>query len=189
MELTGRKLVLLVADQYQDEEVSRPLAFFRERGAEVVVAGIAKGTARGKYGRHSIDVGTVVSELDPGAFDALLIPGGSAPERLRLHDEVLEFTRAFFRESKVVGAICHGPQVLISAGVLRGRHVTCYEGIRDDVKLAGAHYEDREVVVDGGLVTSRKPADIPAFMEAIARLLVERVGAATETGSRAPGNA
>lgn len=180
MELRGRKLVLLVADQYQDEEVSQPLAFFRERGAEVVVAGIAKGKARGKYGRHSIDVDTLVSELDPRAFDALLIPGGSAPERLRLHDEVLEFTRAFFREGKVVGAICHGPQVLISAGVLRGRHVTCYEGIRDDVRLAGAHYEDREVIVDGGLVTSRKPADIPAFTEAILRLLVEPAGAVVQ---------
>lgn len=172
MELARKKLVMLVADKYQDEEVSQPLAFFRERGAEVTVAGIEKGRVEGKYGRHSIQVETLVWELNPADCDALLIPGGSAPERLRLDERILDFTRAFFtRAGRVVGAICHGPQVLISADVLRGRHVTCYEGIRDDVKLAGARYEDREVIVDGKLVTSRKPADIPAFNLAILGLL------------------
>lgn len=171
MDASAAKIVFLVADGYEDSELEEPLEFFREHDAGITVAGVEPGTVRGKKDTHSVEVEAPVSDLDPAGFDALVIPGGNAPETLRLDEDVLAFTRHFFDEEKTVGAICHGAQVLISADVLDGRRATCWPGIRDDVINAGADYEDAEVVVDGSLVTSRKPADIPAFDEALLRLL------------------
>jgi len=179
-ELSGKRAAILIADKFQDEEGVETTAFLREHGMEVVTAGIAPGPAEGKYGRHTVQIEHAVRELDAGTFDLLVIPGGAAPETLRLDADVLAFTRAFLDAGTPVAAICHGPQVLISARVLPGRTVTCYAGIRDDVQLAGAKYVDRPVQVDGNLVTSRKPADIPAFNKAILELLT---GVVAEVGA------
>jgi len=179
-ELGGKRAVVLLAAKFQDEEGVETTAFLREHGMEVVTAGIEPGPAEGKYGRQTVEIERAVKDLDAGEFDLLVIPGGAAPETLRLDADVLAFTQAFFEAAKPVAAICHGPQVLISARVLPGRTVTCYEGIRDDVQLAGAKYVDRTVMADGNLVTSRKPSDIPAFNKAVLELLT---GVKTEVGA------
>jgi protease I len=170
-ELEGKRAAILIADKFQDEEGIEPVQFLREHGAETTYLGVETGLARGKNGRAEVDVTLRISEADPGDFDLLIIPGGAAPETLRLNADVLAFTRAFFDAGKPVAAICHGPQVLISAGVLRGRVATCYAGIRDDVILAGARYVDREAVTDRNLVTSRIPSDVPAFNRAMLALM------------------
>jgi protease I len=176
MELQGKRIALLVAPQFRDEEVFEPIDYLNQLGAEVVVLGLSKGPVRGKLG-GSIEPDRRLRDANPEDFDALILPGGQAPEVLRLDPFVLEFVKAFDRQGGVVAAICHGPQVLISADLLRGRRATCYKGIRDDVILAGALYEDSAVVEDGHLITSRAPADLPFFHEAIRNALV-RAGAA-----------
>jgi deglycase len=174
-ELTGRRAAILIADRFQDEEGVEPVRFLREQGADAVYVGIEPGTVTGKNGREEVEVELAVADADPLDYDLLVIPGGGAPEILRLDSGVLEFTRAFVDAGKPVAAICHGPQVLISAKVLAGRTVTCFPGIRDDVALAGARYVDKDAVVDRNLVTSRVPADIPSFNRAIAALLAPAV--------------
>lgn len=177
MSLEGKRALILVAEGYQDEEASEPASFLREQGAEVVFAGLKPGTLPGKNGRAEVEVTHRASEVAAEDFDILVLPGGGAPERLRLDDGVLELTRAFMElPDKLVAAICHGPQVLISSRVLAGRTATCWEGIRDDVRFAGARYVDRKVVVDGRLITSRHPGDLPAFNEAMAKALAGEAG-------------
>lgn len=169
----NRKIAILIAEAFQDEEVAEPVTFFRSQGFEPVLIGLSTQLYHGKYGRHSYTANLDIDNAKVEDYAALLIPGGSAPERLRIEERVLKFVRDFALSGKPIGAICHGPQVLISAGLLNGRHITSYVGIRDDVKLAGADYEDAEVIIDGNLVTSRKPGDIPAFNEAILGIVGE----------------
>jgi protease I len=176
MDLHGKRLGLLVGPMFRDEEVFEPIDYFNALGAEVVVLGLTKGPVHGKLG-GSIQPDRKLSEANPDAFDALILPGGQAPETLRLESSVLNFVRAFDDRRATLAAICHGPQILISADRLRGRHITCYKGIRDDVKLAGALYEDAPVVIDGNLITSREPADLPRFHEAIQAALLKTVAA------------
>ena len=171
--LEGKKAAVLIADRFQDEEGVEPVAFLREQGMDVTYLGLRAGTVKGAGGREEIQVTRTVSEADADEYDLLLIPGGHAPEALRLDEAVLEFTRRFFEDGRPVASICRGPQVLISARVLPGRTVTCVPGIRDDVQLAGARYLDKPVVVDRNLVTSRIPEDIPAMNEAILGMLAD----------------
>jgi protease I len=168
--LAGRRIALLVAPMYRDEEVFEPLAVLRGRGASVTVLGLDGAAVPGKLGGTIEPDGRIV-DARPDDFDAVIIPGGQAPERLRLDAATLAFVREFARRGSPIAAICHGPQVLISADLLRGRRATCYEGIRDDVKLAGARYEDAPVVIDGNLITSRTPDDLPPFHDAITAAL------------------
>ena len=177
MDLHGKRIGILVAPMFRDEEVFEPLDELNRSGAHVVVVALTRETMRGKLG-GSIEPDATIDEVRPSDFDALILPGGQAPETLRLDARVLEFVRAFDRQQGLLAAICHGPQVLISADLLRGRRATCYVGIRDDVKLAGAEYVDAPVVVDGHLITSRVPADVPAFLAAIGDALL-RAGVAT----------
>lgn len=176
MELTGKRVGILVADQFRDGEVFGPFDYFEKAGASVLLIGLARGAVKGKGG-GKLEAEKAIDEVAAGDFDALVIPGGQAPERLRLDARVLALVREFDRGGGVLAAICHGPQVLISAGLLRGRRATCYVGVRDDVKLAGAVYSDQPVVVDGNLITSRIPEDVPAFNEAIRQALLTGVGA------------
>ncbi|MBQ4289602.1 MAG: type 1 glutamine amidotransferase, partial [Clostridia bacterium] len=119
----------------------------------------------------AVEADRAVSECVSSDYDGLILPGGSAPEKLRLSPDAVRLTKEIFESGKPVCAICHGPQLLISAGVLRGRRATCYPGIADDLKNAGALYEDSPVVVDGNLVTSRRPQDLPDWMRAFVALL------------------
>jgi protease I len=163
-----KRVLVLVADGFHDEEASVPLAQLRERGAEITVVAPGTGEIRGKHGRETLEATLTPGECTAEDYDALLLPGGSAPEFLRQEEDVLTLVRLFFDlADRPVAAICHGPQILISAGVLSGRLATSYAGIRDDLRLAGAKVVDRKVVVDGRLITSRTPEDLEAFGEAL----------------------
>jgi protease I len=134
----------------------------KEEGITTHVASMKKSTITGKHG-YPIEVDIAFKDVNPADYDILVISGGRGPEKMRLDNDALEIVKHFFKENKPVAAICHGPQVLVSAGVIKGRKATCWIGIRDDIIAAGAIYEDREVVVDGNLVSSRSPADLFAF--------------------------
>lgn len=126
------------------------------------MASLEKGPITGKQG-YKIEADIAFKDINPADYDILVIAGGKGPEKMRLDENALEIVRHFFKENKPVASICHAPQVLISAGVIKGRKITCWIGIRDDVMAAGALYEDKEVVIDGNLVSSRNPGDLYAF--------------------------
>jgi len=172
MKLKGKRVAILLDDLFQDLEVYYPYLRFLEEGAEVVLVG-RTGTGpvyKGKYGL-SVTAHTTADKVVDDAFDALFIPGGWAPDKMRLDPNMLEITRKAMRENRLVMVNCHGGWVLASAEVLQGRHMTCYEAIIDDIKHAGATYEDAELVEDGNLLSSRKPMDLPALLRrAVQRL-------------------
>lgn len=151
-------------------ELLYPLHRLKEERVDVKVASMKKGAITGKQG-YSVDVDLTLDKVNAEEFDILILPGGKAPEKVRLEEKALELSRHFFRENKPVAAICHGVQTLISAGLVENRKATCYIGIRDDLKIAGALYRDEEVVVDGNLVTSRHPGDLYAFGRELVRVL------------------
>lgn len=160
------KVLILSADNFEDSELLVPYYRFKEVGIQVHVGSMKKGTITGKHG-YKVEVDRMLSEVNADDYDLLIIPGGKAPAELRKERHVLEIARRFFADSKPVAAICHGPQILISAGVLKGKRATCYKAVAPEMKEAGADYQDRELVVDGNLITSRQPSDIPAFMREI----------------------
>jgi protease I len=170
-DLKGKNVAMVVARGFEDSEAVDPKNYLEEHGAKVTVIGLTMDEVPGKKGA-SLKPDATVDNVSVDQFDALVIPGGGSPEQLRIHDNVVEFTRKFVGTGKPVASICHGPQLLISADVLRGKTVTCVKTIRDDVKNAGANYVDEEVTIDGNLISSRTPPDIPAFNEAIAKALV-----------------
>ena len=165
--LDGKKVAILVTDGFEQVEMTKPREALDEAEAETKIVSLKPGKIQGMHHADKgdkFDVDLTLDEARPEEFDALLIPGGLMnPDALRSNDEALEFTRHFFREGKPVAAICHGPWVLIDAGVVRGRTLTSWPAIKNDVKNAGGKWVNEEVVVDNGLVTSRKPDDIPAF--------------------------
>ena len=165
--LQGKRVAIFVEDIYEDLELWYPLLRLQEEGAETVVVG--PGDAKehhGKYG-YPVAVDKAIQEVDVEQFDALVIPGGYAPDRMRRHPAMVAFVRGMVQQGKIVAAICHGPWMLASAEVVAGKTVTSFFAIKDDLVHAGAIYKDAEVVVDGNLITSRKPADLPAFLAAI----------------------
>ena len=164
--LTGRKIAVLAEDLYEDLELWYPVLRLREEGAQVIVAGTGSKTYTGKNG-YPVTVDTDVDKLSPADLDAVVIPGGYAPDRLRCYRPVLDLVREVFEQGRVVAAICHAAWVPISAGIIKGRRATCFFAIKDDLINAGAHYEDAEVVRDGNLITSRQPSDLGAFCREI----------------------
>jgi protease I len=161
---------MLSADNFEDSELLVPYYRLKEAGVEVVVASLKRGAIKGKHG-YEVAVDKTLDEVMPDDYAILILPGGAAPELVRKEPKALEIARSFFARSKPVAAICHGPQILISADLLKGRRATCYESVVDELKKSGALYEDREVVVDANLVTSRQPADLPAFMRETMKLV------------------
>ncbi|MCD6558274.1 MAG: type 1 glutamine amidotransferase [Palaeococcus sp.] len=164
------KVLFLSADGFEDLELIYPLHRLKEEGHEVYVASFRKGQITGKHD-YSVKVDLTFDEVDPSNFDALVLPGGKAPEVVRLNEKAVSVVKKMFEKGKPVASICHGPQVLISAGVLSGRKGTSVVTIRDDLVNAGAEYLDEEVVVDGNWVSSRHPGDLYAWMREFARLL------------------
>jgi protease I len=160
------KALILSADHFEDSELLVPYYRLKEEGVEVVVASLSRGIITGKHG-YEVAVDKTLDEVNPDDYAILLLPGGAAPAVVREEPMALEIARNFFAGNKPVAAICHGPQILISAGLLKGRRATCYKAVADELKEAGALYEDREVVVDANLITSRQPADLPAFMREV----------------------
>jgi protease I len=154
---------ILVEDLYQEMEVWYPAYRFREAGLKTVFVGTGKPEYKSKVG-YPVTAEAQAKEVSAADFDAIVIPGGFAPDFLRRHEAVNSLVAGVFKSGKVVSSICHGLWVCVSAGILKGRTVTCFFAVKDDVINAGAKYVDQEVVVDGNLVTSRKPDDLPAFM-------------------------
>lgn len=173
------RIACLLDSGYEDSEFRKPYEAFRGAGHEVVVIGLEAGKeVRGKRGEDAVRIDRGIEEVKPDDFDALFIPGGYSPDHLRADDRVVDFTRAFFERERPVFAICHGPQLLITADVVRGRTMTAWKTIQVDLAKAGARVVDEEVVVDRNLVTSRQPSDVDAFSRESLNLL-QRLGAAT----------
>jgi protease I len=172
MSLTGKRVAILVEDEFEDRELTGPLEALRDAGATVTIVGPAAGVEfKGKRGEA-----VVTSEVGAGSvrmkdFDALVIPGGHAPDKMRMRHAMVDLAREAMEAGTLVAAICHGPQLLISAVALRGRTLTCWPSIAIDVKNAGGLYVDKPVVEDGNLITSRRPDDVPVFSEAIIKAL------------------
>jgi protease I len=165
--LSGMKVAILVADGFEQVELTKPKKALEEAGAETLIVSPAKGHVRGWQHFDKADefpVEVPLDAADAASFDALLLPGGVAnPDQLRTLPRAVAFVRAFFDTGKPVAAICHGPWTLVEADVVKGRTITSWPSLKTDLKNAGAHWVDREVVVDEGLISSRKPDDIPAF--------------------------
>src|SRR5438128_12242524 len=170
--LSGKRVAMLVEDEFEDRELTGPLDALRAAGATITVIGPTAGTEfRGKRGQAVVTSEMTADVARVKDFDALVIPGGHAPDKMRMRHAMVDLARDAMESGKPVAAICHGPQVLISANVLRGRTLTCWPSIAVDVKNAGGLYVDKPVVEDGNLITSRKPDDVPMFSEAIIRAL------------------
>lgn len=164
------QVAILVENDYQDQEVWVPLYRLREEGYRTIVVGPSASSYKSKYG-YPIQAEVAAAQVKSADLDGVVIPGGWAPDRLRQDPAVLKLVRDLFERRKVVAAICHAGWVLCSAGVVRGRKVTAFQAIKDDLVNAGAEFLDQEVVRDGHLITSRKPDDLPAFCREIVRAL------------------
>ncbi|MCK9298150.1 type 1 glutamine amidotransferase [Methanoculleus sp. YWC-01] len=176
------KIAVLVGDMFEDVEYTKPAEAFREGGHDLIHVGLSAGeTVHGKKDQTPVTIDRAASDVSPDDFDALFIPGGYSPDKLRAHDAPVEFVRRFARSGKPILAICHAPQLLITAQVLRGRKITGWKSVAQDIKNAGAEYIDREVVIDDNLVSSRQPDDIPVFIEASLAKLKETAGRKVET--------
>jgi len=171
MDLQGRRIAVLAADLYQEMEIWYPLLRFREDGAETVAVGAEAGKTYLSKKGYPVVADKSIADVRAEDFDAVVIPGGWAPDTLRQDEHMLNFVRDMDKAGKVVAAICHAGWVLTSANILRGRKATCFIAIKDDMVHAGAQYVDQEVVVDGNLITSRMPTDLPAFCREIAKAL------------------
>jgi protease I len=169
------KALILTADKFEDMELFFPYFRLLEEGIEVDIVAPKKGHIEGEHG-YGFEINKTFAEINPEEYDILLIPGGSpdgAPSVVKKDTKAQAITKSFFNSNKPVSSICHGPWLLASAGVVKGRHLTSFwhDGVPEDIKKAGGLYEDKEVVVDGNLVTSRYPGDLPAFMRETMRLI------------------
>ncbi len=183
--LSGKKVAILVADGFEESELMQPRAALDQAGATTSIVSPNQDSVKSWTGDgfgQSIDVDLQVENADASNFDALLLPGGVLnPDKLRLQPAAVEFVRGFFEAGKPVAAICHGPQLLIEADVVHGRRMTSYPSVKTDLINAGADWVDEEVVCDQGLVTSRKPSDIPAFNQKMIEEIAEGVHAGQHT--------
>ncbi|MBK1724189.1 type 1 glutamine amidotransferase domain-containing protein [Thiocystis violacea] len=164
------RALTISANNFEDSELIDPVAALTAAGVDVDIASLAPGTITGKKGVQ-VQATLGVADVKAGDYDLLLLPGGKAPAELRQSERVLDLARDFMDADKPVAAICHGPQILISAERVRGRQMTSYACVASELKDAGADYRDDQVVVDGNLITSRHPGDIPLFVEQILRTL------------------
>lgn len=175
--LKNKNIAILAEDQYEDLELWYPLLRMQEAGANVVVVGMPDlRTFESKHG-YPVNADAVASDVSAEDFDAVIIPGGYAPDRMRRHQAMLDLVRSLYEQGKVVAMICHAGWVPISAGIMDGKRVTSVSSIRDDLVNAGAEWVDEEVVQDGNLISSRGPKDLPAFCRAIIAAIQETIPA------------
>lgn len=166
------KIATVLGPMFEDSEFKDPYDAFRAAGHEVTIVGLeAGGELQGSKGMVTARVDRSFKDASPDDFDALLIPGGSSPDKLRARDEAVAFVKAFMKEGKPVFAICHGPQLLLTADEYAGHRMTAWKTVQGDLRKAGADVVDQEVVVDRNLVTSRQPSDIPAFIRESMKVL------------------
>jgi protease I len=180
MELQGKRAAVLVEQQYQEMEVWYPLYRLREAGCKVTVVGPGAGLAYPSKLGYPAKSDKAARDVSADDFDLIVVPGGFAPDFIRRCEAMVRLVSDMAEQGKVVAAICHGPWVLCSTQALKGRKATCFFAIKDDVINAGAKYTDAEVVRDGNLITSRKPDDLPAFMQAIIQAVREAKPALAE---------
>lgn len=166
--LDGKRIAILIEEGFEDSELVEPLRAMKDVGARVTVVGSGSHeTYHGKRGKAKIKADTTADKVNGNDYDAIIIPGGYAPDRMRLHQSMADLVKRAFDSGKVIAAICHGPQLLISANIVKGRRVTSWPSVAIDLKNAGAKWVDEPVVRDGNLITARKPADLPRFNKAI----------------------
>lgn len=171
--LAEKHVAVLVGEGFHDGETMMPMAYLLNRGVQVTVIGVEPAEHTAYNSDMKAMVQKSVTDVSVDDFDALIIPGGRSPNWLRQHEAVVAFAGDFYESGKPVAAICHGPQVLITAGVLDGVRATCFPEMSDELKEGGAEYEDEAVVRDGNLITSRIPDDIPMFSQAVEKALLE----------------
>ena len=185
--LNGKRIAILATEGVEQSELEKPREALEQAGAKTELISPQEGNINAWDGDDFGDafgVDRALGQAQADDYDALLLPGGvMSPDKLRMEDKAVEFVRAFFAAGKPVAAICHGPQILIDADVVQGRRVTSYQSIRKDLMNAGANWVDQEVVVDNGLVTSRKPDDIPAFNAKMIEEFAEGIHAGQNAGA------
>jgi len=180
--LAGKRVAMFVEDEFEDRELTGPLEALRAAGAAVKIVGPSAGAEyKGKRGHAVVTADVAAGSVKLADFDALVIPGGHAPDKMRMRHAMVDLAREAMESGKPVAAICHGPQVLISANALRGRTLTSWPSLRTDIQNAGGNWVDQEVVIDRGLVTSRKPEDLPRFNSA----MVSEFAKATDESTQA----
>jgi protease I len=171
--LEGKRIAILAEEDFEDSELMEPLRAMKDAGARVVVVGSgSKKSYKGKRGTATITADTTADKVKADEFDAVIIPGGYAPDKMRLQQSMIELVRKAHDLGKIIAAVCHGPQLLISADIVRGRRLTSWPSVAVDLKNAGATWVDESVVRDGNIITSRKPADLPKFNKAIIEALL-----------------
>jgi protease I len=166
----SKKIIILIEAEFQDLEALYPFYRLKEENFDVKVAGSKDKVYKGKYG-YPLETDGSIEDFNPDDFDAIVIPGGWAPDFMRRNQNMIDFVKAANGKNKIIAAICHAGWMLASSGACKGKKVTCFSAIKDDLINAGAIYEDKEVVVDKNLITSRKPDDLPAFLREIIRAL------------------
>lgn len=170
------KVAFLLGPQFEDSEMQKPYDAIRSEGHETVIIGLKAGESlQGKQKQAQYTTELAIKDAKADDYDAVVIPGGSSPEALRLDPDIQSFVRQFDETGKTIAAICHGPQILISAGLAQGRTLTSYPPLQDDLTNAGAIFVDQEVVVDGNLISSRTPKDEPAFIRETLKALSSKV--------------
>jgi protease I len=170
--LDGKRIAILAEEDFEDSELIEPLRATKNAGAKVLIVGSgSQESYKGKRGSATVRVDVTADNVKAEDFDAIIVPGGYAPDKMRLHQSIVDLVRKAHDLGKVVAAICHGPQLLISADIVRGRRVTSWPSVAVDLRNAGADWVDAPVVQDGNLITSRKPADLPRFNKAIIEAL------------------
>jgi protease I len=161
-------IAFILGPEFEDSEFRVPYDKLEQAGHHVTIIGTDKDqTVDGKRGKEHVKIDFVPAERSPDEFDALVIPGGHSPDNIRADEQIVGFVRRFVDSGKPVAAVCHGPQLLIEADVVRGKRMTSWPSVRKDLENAGAHWVDEEVVTDGSLITSRKPDDLEAFSNAL----------------------
>jgi protease I len=170
--LDGKKIAILAEEDFEDSELIEPLRSMKNAGARVVIVGTgSKPSYRGKRGNASVSVDTTADKVSVEDFDAIIVPGGYAPDKMRHDPAMVELVKKAYELGRVIAAICHGPQLLISADIVRGHKLTSWPSIAVDLENAGAEWVDAPVVQDGNIITARKPADLPRFNKAIIEAL------------------
>ena len=187
--LAGKRIAILVEQGFEDVELIEPLKAMKDAGAKVLIVGSgSQESYKGKRGTATVKVDVTADTVKAEGFDAVIVPGGYAPDKMRLHQHMIKLLRKAYDAGKIVAAICHGPQLLISADIVRGRRVTSWPSVAIDLKNAGATWVDEPVVQDRNLITSRKPADLPRFnraiIESLARLPQKGSGSVNKAGAK-----
>lgn len=170
MLIMTKEVAVVVTDLVEDVEYTDPVEAIKDAGHNVTTIGFEEGTVEGKHGTK-ITIDKSIADVKPEDFDALFIPGGFSPDQLRADQRFVDFAKSFLAKNKLTASICHGPQLMIQTGLVQGRTMTSYLTVQPDLYYAGARIEDEAVVIDGNLITSREPKDIPAFNEAVVKAL------------------